>query len=161
MILGVDPGSVSAAYGLLDDDGLAVETGDVPVVDRMVDASGWDDLLERLLDIYDGDIAKLAKPTAAVIEQVSAMPKQGVSSSFRFGMGCGLIRGVLATYHVPIIQVAPTRWKRHFNLDSDPEKSRALALRLWPDMSSRLARKKDHGRAEALLLARWYLERQP
>lgn len=157
MILGIDPGSVSAAYGLLDGEGSFVETGDIPIVDRMIDATEWDRILERLLDYHEGETGTVARFTNVVIEQVSAMPKQGVTSSFRFGMGCGIIRGVLATYHVPIIQVAPTKWKRHFNLDSDGEKSRALALRLWPSCKD-LVRKKDHGRAEALLMARWYLE---
>ena len=147
MILGIDPGSVSAAYGLLDDQGIFVETGDVPVVDRMVDPAGW----WQKLDDWEGDIKM------AVVEQVSAMPKQGVASSFRFGMGCGLIRGVLVTCQVPVTLVPATKWKKHFALDSDAEKSRALALRLWPTCRD-LVRKKDHGRAEALLMARWYLE---
>jgi Holliday junction resolvasome RuvABC endonuclease subunit len=146
MILGIDPGSVSAAYGLLDEEGIYCATGDIPVVDRMVDAAG----LNRLLGWWGMTLI-------AVVEQVSAMPKQGVTSSFRFGMGCGLIRGVLVARGVPIIQVAPTKWKKHFNLDNDGEKSRALALRLWPTCRD-LVRKKDHGRAEALLMARWYLE---
>jgi crossover junction endodeoxyribonuclease RuvC len=148
MILGIDPGSVSAAYGLLDEEGIFIAAGDVPVVDRMVDPSGWQNLLDRWgLDAID----------KAVVEQVSAFPGQGVSSSFRFGMGCGLIRGVIAARDMPMIIVTPTKWKKHFALDSDGEKSRALALRLWPSCKD-LVRKKDHGRAEALLMARWYLE---
>lgn len=148
MIIGVDPGSVSAAYGILGTNGSLFAAGDVPVVDRMVDAAGWTDLLQRL-GLDDDDLA--------VVEQVSAFPKQGVTSSFRFGMGCGIIRGVLAALNIPIIQIAPGKWKKHFALNSDGEKSRALALRLWPTCTD-LVRKKDHGRAEALLMARWYLE---
>jgi len=149
MILGIDPGSVSAAYGILDDQGIFVETGDIPVVDRMVDPSGLCLMLHSL--------GARPQDIIAVVEQVSAMPKQGVSSSFRFGMGCGLIRGVLAAFGIQIILVPATKWKKHFNLDSDAEKSRALALRLWPTCRD-LTHKKDHGRAEALLMARWYLE---
>jgi crossover junction endodeoxyribonuclease RuvC len=146
MILGVDPGSVSAAYGLLNLDGWLMETGDIPVVDKMVDAVGFSQLLDK------GSV-----PTVAVVEQVSAMPKQGVTSSFNFGMGCGLIRGVLAAHGIPIIQVTPSKWKRYFNLNSEAEKSRAMALRYWPGCKD-LGLKKHHGRAEALLMARWYLE---
>ena len=71
-------------------------------------------------------------------------------------MGCGLIRGVLAGAGVPIISVTPAKWKKHFSLNSDAEKSRALAIRRFP--TAPLARKKDHGRAEALLMALWKLE---
>ena len=72
-------------------------------------------------------------------------------------MGCGLIRGVLAGAGVPIISVTPAKWKKHFSLNNDAEKSRALAIRRFPGMDT-LARKKDHGRAEALLIALWKLE---
>ena len=144
-LLGVDPGSVSAAYAILDDRLNIVAVGDVPVVDRQVDAANW----HRLLITW--------RPDRAVIEQVSAMPKQGVSSSFRFGMGCGLLRGVIVAGGTPLDQVAPSKWKKAMGLDNDGEKSRALALRFWPGCAL-LSRKKDHGRAEALLLARWCLE---
>lgn len=144
-LIGIDPGSISAAYGLLDANGGLIDVGDVPVVDRMVDAAGWNRLLSDLA------------PDFAIIELVSAMPKQGVASTFRFGMGCGMLRGVLAARGIPLAQVAATRWKRHFGLDSDAEKSRALALRNWPHCV-RLGRKKDHGRAEALLLALYHLQ---
>jgi crossover junction endodeoxyribonuclease RuvC len=145
-VIGIDPGSVSAAYGVLDIAGRVVDVGDVPVVDRMVDAAAFSRLLEGFGHLDD-----------AVIEQVSAMPKQGVSSSFRFGMGCGMLRGVLAARGIPLVQVTPTQWKKHFALNNDGEKSRALALRRWPSCRA-LSRKKDHGRAEALLLALWHLE---
>lgn len=145
IILGIDPGSVSAAYAFLDSDGRCLFADDVPVVDKMVDAAEFNRIVRFWL------------PDESIIEQVSAMPKQGISSSFRFGMGCGLLRGVLSANQIPLAQVAPSRWKKHFNLDSDGEKSRALAIRFWPDCKM-LSRKKDHGRAEALLLARYHKE---
>jgi Holliday junction resolvasome RuvABC endonuclease subunit len=146
-ILGVDPGAVSGAYALLISDPNAVVSpiaDDIPVVDRQVNAAEWSRIVMRL------------KPDIAVVEQVGSMPKQGVASTFRFGMGCGLIRGVLAGAGVPIVSVTPAKWKKHFSLNSDAEKSRALAIRRFPSAS--LARKKDHGRAEALLMALWKLE---
>jgi Holliday junction resolvasome RuvABC endonuclease subunit len=144
-IIGIDPGSVSAAYAVIDDNMKILDVDDVPVVDRMVDAAGWSQIVE------------FWEPNRAVIEQVSAMPKQGVASSFRFGMGVGLLRGVVTALGVPTTQVAPSKWKKDYGLDTDGEKSRALALRHWPNCIN-LKRVKDHGRAEALLLARWYLE---
>jgi crossover junction endodeoxyribonuclease RuvC len=147
-ILAIDPGSVSAAYAILDEATLAiVDVDDVPVVDKMVDAAGWTQIVE------------FWEPHLAIIEQVSAMPKQGVSSTFKFGMGCGLLRGVVIANGVPVIQVTPTKWKRDMGLDSDGEKSRALALRHWPKCIH-LKRVRDHGRAEALLLALWFIERE-
>jgi Holliday junction resolvasome RuvABC endonuclease subunit len=143
-ILGVDPGAVSGAYALIGPNGLAAIVDDIPVVDRQVNAVEWSRIVKQL------------KPDVAVVEQVGSMPKQGVSSTFKFGMGCGLIRGVLAAHNVPIISVTPAKWKKHFSLNNDGEKSRALAIRRFPSAS--LARKKDHGRAEALLMALWKIE---
>jgi len=146
-ILAIDPGSVSAAYAIVEETTFRIiDVDDVPVVDRMVDAAGWSQIVE------------FWSPDRAVIELVGSMPKQGVSSSFRFGMGCGLLRGVVIACGVPVEQVSPSKWKRDMGLDSDGEKSRALALRQWPECL-RLGRVKDHGRAEALLLARWFLEK--
>lgn len=142
-VLGVDPGAVSGAYALLG----CVETqvGDVPIVDRQVNAAEW----SRLVRYFSPDVV--------VIEKVGAMPKQGVSSTFRFGMGAGLIRGVVAGASLPIIDATPTVWKRWFKLDGDPEKSRALAIRRFPQLEG-LGLKKNHGRAEALLMALWHIE---
>ena len=147
-VLGVDPGAVSGAYALIVHAHNGVVdpiADDIPVVDRQVDAAEWSRVVARL------------KPDVAVVEQVGSMPKQGVASTFKFGMGCGLIRGVLAGAGVPIVSVTPAKWKKHFSLNSDAEKSRALAIRRFPT-SPMLARKKDHGRAEALLMALWKIE---
>jgi Holliday junction resolvasome RuvABC endonuclease subunit len=144
-VLGVDPGAISGAYALVTSNLLSPLVDDIPVVDRQVDAAEW------------GRIVTSLRPHVAVVEQVGSMPKQGVASTFKFGMGCGLIRGVLAGAGVPIINVTPAKWKKHFGLNSDAEKSRALAIRRFPT-SVRLARKKDHGRAEALLIALWKIE---
>jgi crossover junction endodeoxyribonuclease RuvC len=87
---------------------------------------------------------------------VNAFAKQGVTSSFRFGMGYGSILGVLSALNVQIVDVAPGLWKKHFRLDSDKEKARALAIKRFPN--AQLNRKKDAGRAEALLMALWLRE---
>jgi crossover junction endodeoxyribonuclease RuvC len=92
-------------------------------------------------------------PALAVIERVAAMPKQGVSSTFKFGQSYGAIRGVLAALRIQTHVVSPAVWKRYFRLDSDKEKSRSLALRTFPKTPQHFARKRDHNRAEASLLA--------
>ncbi|HET9817706.1 MAG TPA: hypothetical protein VFP92_00895 [Rhodanobacteraceae bacterium] len=92
----------------------------------------------------------------AVLELVSAMPKQGASSGFRFGQSDGVLRGVLGALRVPLIEVPPQMWKRHLRLTGcDKDAARALAIRRFPDAAPRLARKKDIGRADALCLALW------
>jgi crossover junction endodeoxyribonuclease RuvC len=146
--MGVDPGSISAAYGIIPWD---VEGGvnsalafDMPVVNKMVDGKAFGYILNQYL------------PTYAVVERVSAMPKQGVSSSFRFGMGYGIIHGALAAKNVQIIEVAPGIWKKHFRLSADKEQARALAIKRFPNVKLHL--KKDAGRAEALLMALWLRE---
>jgi len=147
-IMGVDPGAVSAAFAVIPwdlDGGLdAAGAWSVPVVNKMVDARAF------------AYAVKEHQASHAVIERVGAFPGQGVSSSFRFGMGYGIILGVLASSGVKIIDVAPGVWKKHFRLDSDKEKARALAIKRFPHVNLRLV--KDAGRAEALLMALWLHE---
>jgi len=141
-IAGIDPG-LTGAVAFIDSYGYA-EVHDAPVVNRDMNASGMADLLK-------GWVVDLA-----IIERVGAMPKQGVSSTFKFGFGCGVWRGVLAALEIPVVLVTPTTWKSEFHLCGKPkDASREVALQLFPSLSSELARKKDHGRADALLLAEW------
>jgi len=91
-VLGVDPGAVSGAYALLIHDVFTI-VDDIPVVDRQVNAAEWACVVARL------------KPDVAIVEQVGSMPGQGVSSTFKFGMGCGLIRGVLADQFLAAIPI--------------------------------------------------------
>lgn len=88
------------------------------------------------------------------LEAVHAMPKQGVTSSFNFGMGYGAIQGVLATLGIPYELVTPQAWKKAAGLiGADKDYARTKALQLYPDAD--LARKKDIGRADAILIARY------
>ena len=147
-IIGIDPGAVSAAFAIIPwdlDGGLeAASAFHMPVVNKMVDARAFAYVMDE------------QRATHAVIERVGAFPGQGVSSSFRFGMGYGIILGVLASSGVKIIDVAPGLWKKYFRLDSDKEKARALAIKRFPHVN--LSLKKDAGRAEALLMALWLKE---
>ena len=144
-ILAVDPG-VSGAYALLVDDGISPPVvDDLPVVGNQVNAGEWRRVIKSL------------SPDVAIVELVHSMPKQGVASTFRFGMACGIIRGVLLGAGVSIVDVTPNTWKKYFRLNNEAEKSRALACQRFPDLPG-LARKKDHNRAEALLIALWKLE---
>jgi crossover junction endodeoxyribonuclease RuvC len=92
-------------------------------------------------------------PDVAIVERVASRPGQGVSSVFKFGASYGAVIGVLAALEVRTILVTPQTWKKHFRLDSDKEKSRALALRTFAKSPEHFARKRDHSRAESALLA--------
>lgn len=109
------------------------------------------------------DILKNLSVDRAVVEHVHAFPGQGVSSMFRFGTAFGQILGVLQALGIPYELVEPAKWKRAMRLPGGKNKgetSRLRALELFPQMSSDLSRKKDHNRAEALLMARWWLEQK-
>jgi crossover junction endodeoxyribonuclease RuvC len=93
------------------------------------------------------------RPDMAIVERVASRPGQGVCSVFKFGASYGCMRGVLAAREIQTYLVTPQTWKKHFRLDSDKEKSRGLALRLFPKTPEHFARKRDHGKAEASLIA--------
>jgi crossover junction endodeoxyribonuclease RuvC len=118
-----------------------VAAEDMPVVAGEVDCAT---LAARILQMG---------PAFAVVERVASMPKQGVASTFKFGASYGAVRGVLAALKIQTHLVTPGVWKKYFRLDSDKEKSRAAALRMFPATAHYFSRKKDHGRAEAALLA--------
>lgn len=141
-ILGIDPGISGAVAFYFPDHPDRIAADDVPVAGGEIDAAA----LARRINQF--------APTVAIIEQVAAMPKQGVASTFKFGAAFGTAKGVVLALGIPLHLVTPGRWKRHFRLDADKEKARALAIRLWPEFRH-FERKKDHGRAEAALLARF------
>jgi len=94
-----------------------------------------------------------------VVEQVNAMPGQGVTSMFNFGQTFGAIKGVCAALELPIFLVRPTKWKKHFELiNSSKDSSRTKAIEMYPTLSSQLAKKKDVNKSDAILIARFYSE---
>jgi hypothetical protein len=97
------------------------------------------------------------KPDLIFVEHVSVRPLQGISSTFRFGVAIGIIIGVIGALRIPV-QFVATVWKRHFHLGREKEESRAKALQLFPAQAAAFARKKDHNRAEACLLAAYGLK---
>lgn len=144
-VLGIDPGLSGAIAFYFPSEPALIKADDVPVAGNEIDVAT---LAQRLAQM---------RPDVCIIERVGAMPKQGVASTFKFGVAFGMVRGVVAAAGIPMHLVTPPVWKRHFHLDSDKEKARALALRLWPS-SACFSRKKDHGRAEASLIARYGAE---
>ena len=92
-----------------------------------------------------------------VVEQVSAMPGQGVTSMFNFGQSFGVIKGICAAMQLPIFFVRPTKCKKHFELiNTQKDASRTKAIEMFPKISSILSKKKDSNKADAILIASFY-----
>jgi crossover junction endodeoxyribonuclease RuvC len=155
--LGIDIG-LTGAVSYLDDAGKYLGLFDMPVmsngkgkarVTQQVNPSALARLLSKLqLEDY------LEHTLTAYIENVSAMPGQGVSSVFSFGHTLGTVQAVLATLNIPFFTIQPTAWKKAFNLlHTEKDAARTVAIRYYPDAP--LERKKDHNRADALLIARY------
>lgn len=152
--IGIDPG-LSGAVGVLVD-GNFHKVLDIPTTLRgsgsvkyEIDAAG---LRREILDSYYPSDDKVE----VLLERVNAMPGQGVSSVFSLGDSFGVCRAVVSSLKLPLHLVPPAKWKKHFGLNSDKEKSRALAAKLFPEAPLHL--KKHADRAEALLMARYLWE---
>ena len=92
-----------------------------------------------------------------VVEHVTAMPGQGVTSMFNFGQSFGLIKGICSAMQLPIHFVRPTKWKKYFNLiNTSKDASRSRAIEIFPKISNQLKRKKDSNKADAILIASYY-----
>ena len=92
-----------------------------------------------------------------VVEQVSAMPGQGVTSMFNFGQSFGVIKGICSAMELPIFYVRPAKWKKYFNLiNAEKDASRTKAIEMFPKISEKLSRKKDNNKADAILIAKYF-----
>ena len=112
----------------------------------------FNEILERIKKIDKKNIK-------VVIEQVSAMPGQGVTSMFNFGQSFGILKGICSAMQLPMYFVRPAKWKKYFNLlNSEKDASRTKAIEIFPYFSSQLSRKKDSNKADAILIASFYYE---
>tara|TARA_E500000178_G_scaffold321665_1_gene345737 strand:- start:52 stop:546 length:495 start_codon:yes stop_codon:yes gene_type:complete len=94
-----------------------------------------------------------------IIEQVSAMPGQGVTSMFNFGQSFGILKGICSAMQLPMFFVRPAKWKKYFSLiNSEKDASRTRAIEMFPYFSSQLSKKKDSNKADAILIAYFYHE---
>lgn len=155
MIIGVDPG-LTGAIAALDDHGRVLALEDMPTTPKRVgkgsEVNGY-----LLAEIFHALAAHHGKGRVW-LEAVSAMPKQGVTSVWSFGMSVGMVRGVVAALGFPLELVRPQEWKKfHGILRKEKDASRTLAISKHPELARDLAHKKDHGRADALLIAEYGL----
>jgi crossover junction endodeoxyribonuclease RuvC len=148
-VLGIDPGIRGGLAIVAVEDGAAprlVEAIDIPTVG--VGAK------ERVDAIAIRDFIARHRPIRAVIERAQAMPRQGASSGFKYGRAVGAIEAAITLCSIPADIIEPSAWKRIWKLPGkDKEGGRQRALQLFPAAHAALARKKDHGRAEAALIA--------
>ena len=154
-VIGIDPG-LSGAIAVLKDKKIQ-EIFDVPVMPegkknkRQLNSAQLVKLLKD--NILEND------EVSVVVEQVNAMPGQGVTSMFNFGQTFGAIKGVCAALGLPIFFVRPSKWKKHFELiNSSKDSSRTKAIEMYPSLSGDLAKKKDVNKSDAILIARFYSE---
>ena len=155
-ILGVDPG-ITGALALYDTDTGALDVCDMPsVAVRGKNGKTKRHLHEKRLCAAVRDFLPIDE---AIIELVHAMPRQGVTSMFRFGEAAGLIRGIVVALGVPVSMVAPATWKRVVGLNSDKNLSRITAKAVFPACEKDFTLVKYADRAEAALLAWGYHNR--
>ena len=154
-IIGIDPG-ISGAICFFEN-GKIIEIIDMP---NMTDgkkskkqvngAQIYNEISERIKNIPKNEIN-------VVLEQVSAMPGQGVTSMFNFGQSFGVIKGVCAAMRLPLHFVRPAKWKKYFNLlNSEKQASRTKAIEIFPEISNKLSKKKDINKADAILIASFF-----
>lgn len=146
LTIGVDPG-LTGAIALIDNDGQLLTIYDMPALAGDVSAQ----LVAGLDDWHLDDFGTV------VIEDVHSMPKQGVASSFKFGRSKGVVEGVFAGARRPVRYVSPAKWKNDLRLTKDKGSCRQRAVELWPAKADLFKRVKDDGRAEAALIAYWWI----
>ena len=151
MIIGIDPGITGAIYFR---ENHYFDVVDMPIMAKTSGKGNQINPYELTSLLIQPPIDRLTGIEAAYLESVHAMPGQGVSSVFSFGKSVGIIEGVLAALNIPLVMVTPQRWKKNAKLiGKDKDAARTLAIQLYPELSDRLSRKKDIGRADAILIA--------
>ena len=154
-IIGIDPG-LSGGIAILDNKKV------VSIFDMPVMAEGKKNKRQlnsaQLVALIKENIQS-DEEVAVIVEQVNAMPGQGVTSMFNFGQTFGAIKGVCAALELPIFFVRPSKWKKHFDLiNSSKDSSRTKVIEMYPTLSNHLSKKKDVNKSDAILIARFYSE---
>ena len=157
IIIGIDPG-ISGSICFFED-GKITDVIEMPTMTegkknkKQINGSQvYNEILKRINRFEKKDIR-------VIVEQVSAMPGQGVTSMFNFGQSFGILKGICSAMQLPIYFVRPAKWKKYFNLiNSEKDASRARAIEIFPYFSSQLSKKKDANKADAILIASFYYE---
>ena len=157
LIIGIDPG-VSGSICFLRD-GKILDVIEMPVMSEgkknKKQVNGAQIFNEITKKINSNPETKIR----VVIEHVTAMPGQGVTSMFNFGQSFGILKGICSAMRLPMFFVRPAKWKKYYNLiNSEKDASRTRAIEIFPNFSSQLSKKKDSNKADAILIASFYYE---
>ena len=157
LIIGIDPGITGSICFFQD--GKIIDVIEMPNMPegkknkkQVNGAQIFYEISLKIKDVKKEDIK-------VVIEQVSAMPGQGVTSMFNFGQSYGILKGICSAMRLPMYFVRPAKWKKYFNLiNSEKDASRTKVIEIFPYFSSHLSKKKDSNKADAILIASFYYE---
>ena len=157
LIIGIDPG-ISGSICFFQD-GQIIDVIEMPT---MTDGKKNKKQVNGA-QVYNEILKKIEKTerhnVRVIIEKVSAMPGQGVTSMFNFGQSFGILKGICSAMQLPLYYVRPAKWKKYFGLiNSEKDASRTRAIEMFPNFSSQLSKKKDINKADAILIASFYHE---
>ena len=155
IIIGIDPG-ISGAISIIENKKI-LEVYDTPTMidgkknKRQINSAQVTNIIKERLNTE--------KEVIVVVEHVNAMPGQGVTSMFNFGQSFGVLKGICAAMQLSVYFVRPAKWKKYFNLiNSEKDASRTKAIEIFPYFASKLSRKKDSNKADAILIASFFYE---
>ena len=157
LIIGIDPG-ISGSLCFFED-GKIIDLVEMPSMaegkknkKQVNGAQIYNEISLRIKGIEKKDIK-------VVIEQVSAMPGQGVTSMFNFGQSFGVLKGICSAMQLPMYFVRPAKWKKYYNLiNTKKDASRTKVIEIFPHISKQLSKKKDSNKADAILIASFFYE---
>ncbi|MDC3155620.1 crossover junction endodeoxyribonuclease [Candidatus Pelagibacter sp.] len=157
LIIGIDPG-ISGSICFFED-GKIIDVLEMPTMidgkknkKQVNGAQIYNEISTKIIGIEKQNLR-------VIIEQVSAMPGQGVTSMFNFGQSFGILKGICSAMQLPMYFVRPAKWKKYFGLiKSEKDASRTKAIEMFPYFSSQLSKKKDSNKADAILIASFYYE---
>ena len=155
LIIGIDPG-INGAICFFKN-GEVKEILDIPNMaegkknKRQINGPQiYNEISKRIINIPKNEVV-------VIIEQVSAMPGQGVTSMFNFGQSFGVLKGICSAMQLSMHFVRPAKWKKYFNLiKTEKDASRTKVIEIFPYISSQLSRKKDSNKAYYILIASFY-----
>ena len=157
LIIGIDPGITGSICFF--EDGKVLEVLDMPNMAEGKKNKRQVNGAQIYNEIFNRTKNYSKKNIKVIIENVSAMPGQGVTSMFNFGQSFGVLKGICSAMQLSMYFVRPAKWKKYFNLiNSEKDASRTKAIEIFPYFSQELSKKKDANKADAILIASFYNE---
>ena len=157
LIIGIDPGITGSICFF--EDGKVLEVLDMPNMAEGKKNKRQVNGAQIYNEIFNRTKNYSKKNIKVIIENVSAMPGQGVTSMFNFGQSFGVLKGICSAMQLSMYFVRPAKWKKYFNLiNTEKDASRTKVIEIFPYISQQLSRKKDSNKADAILIASFFFE---